>query len=446
VKHLRRVRQILTRIVTDESLDLYILATTAFIFTILGICGISSVTDLTSIILALLAFLALSQIRSRRHVATIANAQHDNPLALFSTSFPADLIERRASAADLLLIGMTMSRTVQGSSREDMARLLRRGGSIRILLLDPSNDGMLGQAATKHRSGLSPERLKARILGTLDELTNLRDNTGGNLEIRVASFSLTVGINAIDSESPYGVIVVQHYEHKPSEEAAPIICLKRADGFWFSHFLGEAERMWKDGTPWPLSPAQTLACAPRPAFRETFGADLEFSLANARDLLITGVARNALVTSNYGRFESWLRGGCQIRFLLIDPSSDYAVSCAADRYYAHRSPSTLRERINGTLALLGELQRSTGGALSLRLTPYPLPMGIIAVDSTPRLRSGTPAIFAEYYTYRAAEKPKFILQPADGQWFDNILSEAEALWAAVNDYPWPTSSDTDASE
>ena len=44
-------------------------------------------------------------------------------------------------------------------------------------------------------------------------------------------------------------------------------------------------------------------------------------------------------------------------------------------------------------------------------------MGIIAVDSTLMLRSGTSAIFAEYYTYQAAGEPKFVLQPVDGQWF-----------------------------
>lgn len=436
VKQLHHVIRVLSRIVADESFDLYILAATAFIFTILGITGISSVTDLTSIILALLAILALSQIRSRRHVTAIANAQNANPLSLFSANFPADLIQRRAGASSMLLIGMTMSRTVQGSSREDMRRVLLRGGRIRVLLLDPSSDELLAQAATKHQASLTPERLRARIIGTLDELASLRDGTDGQMEIRVAAFALTAGINAVDVESPDGILVVQHYEHEPQQEAAPIICLKRTDGFWFSHFAAEAERMWKDGISWPFSPAHALARTPRPAFREAFGADLEHSMNHARDLLITGVARNTLITSNYNKFETWLRRGCQIRFLLIDPSSDHAVSCAAKRYYARRSSATLRERINQALGLLNELQRSTGGALSVHLTSYPLAMGIIAVDSTPALRSETSAIFAEYYTFQAAGEPKFVLQPSDGQWFDNVLGEADALLADADSYPW----------
>jgi hypothetical protein len=435
VKSSHRVRRTLKGIISDESLDLYILAVTALIFTILGISGISSITDLAAVILALLAALALSQIRSRRHVAAIANAQHADPLSLFSASFPPGLTEQRALAADLLLIGMTMSRTVQGSSREDLRRVLLRGGRIRVLLLDPFNGDLLAQAVSKHGTSLSPQRLKARILGTLDELTGIRDSTGGHLEIRVAPFALTMGINAIDAESADGILVAQHYEHRPREEAAPIVCLKSKDGLWFTHFLAEAVRMWEDGAPWPPSPAQALARSARPVFQESFGAELEQRMSQARDLLITGVARNTLLTSNYGKFETWLRSGCRIRFLLIDPSADTAVFYAADRYYAERSPDSLRERIRHSLRLLDELQHATGGALTVQLTSYPLAAGIIAVDSTPALRSGTSAVFVEYYTYQAAGEPKFILTTADGRWYDNLLCEAEALWRNAADHP-----------
>jgi hypothetical protein len=120
---------------------------------------------------------------------------------------------------------------------------------------------------------------------------------------------------------------------------------------------------------------------------------------------------------------------------LIDPSFDPTVSLAADRYYAERSPGFLRERIKHSLKLLEELQRSTVGALSVRVTAYPLAMGIIAVDSTSALRSTTSAIFSEYYTYQAAGEPKFILTPADGRWYNNLLGEAEALWDGAVTYP-----------
>jgi len=151
-------------------------------------------------------------------------------------------------------------------------------------------------------------------------------------------------------------------------------------------------------------------------------------------LLITGVSRNTLLTSNYKKFEAWLRAGCRIKFLLIDLFADTTISQAADRYYAERSPSFLCERIRHSLKLLDELRRSTGGTLAVRLTSFPLAMGIVAIDGTTDLRSSSSAIFAEYYTYQAAGEPKFILTPADPRWCENILGEAEAFWSTAAEY------------
>jgi hypothetical protein len=158
-------------------------------------------------------------------------------------------------------------------------------------------------------------------------------------------------------------------------------------------------------------------------------------MKQAHDLLITGVTRNTMVMSNYNKFEEWLQRGCQIRIVLLDPSSD-AVLAAADRYYAERlrSPDIVRERIRHSLRLLTELKRSTGGSISVRLTTHPLAMGLAAVDGGPAVRSDVSALFIEYYTYRARGEPKFVLQPLDGEWFERFLGEAEALWANAVDH------------
>ena len=71
----------------------------------------------------------------------------------------------------------------------------------------------------------------------------------------------------------------------------------------------------------------------RPRFTEEFGPELGLRMGTARELLITGVARNTLLVSKYSKFEDWLKKGCGIRILLIEPSSD-AIHVAAERYYA----------------------------------------------------------------------------------------------------------------
>ena len=430
---LMRARQIAYRMATDEYIDLYILAGAALLFTVLGIFGVADVKALSSVILALLAVLALSQIRSRSHVADIAKSQHVEPLSLLQTDFPDDLVDKRAAASNLLLIGSSMARTVQAGARTHIRQILLSGAKVRVLLLDPMNDALV-HAANKGISGdVGEDRLRRRIQSTLNELVDLLESAGGQLEIRVASFVPHMSFNVIDVDDPGGTIVVQHYEHRPVSEPAPIIRLRPTDGFWYAHFAAEAARMWEDGTPWPLTSAQILARSPRPQFQRSFGSELNGTMSEARDLLITGVTRNTLIISNYEELEEWLSNGCRIRLVLMDPTSE-TISDAANRCYAGRSPEGVRERIRYTLRLLAELRRSTGGNVSVRLTSHPLAMGLIAVDSTPSLRSASSAIFAEYYTYQARGEPKFVLQASDGEWFENFLGEAEALWRSAIEY------------
>jgi hypothetical protein len=151
-------------------------------------------------------------------------------------------------------------------------------------------------------------------------------------------------------------------------------------------------------------------------------------MEGAEDLFITGVARTTLLTQHYTKFERWLKRGCRIRMLLIEPTSP-AVEVAAERYYAERSPVSARARIEQSLRLLTELAETTGGQLEVRRTQHPIPLGIIAVDAS--LRGPSSALFVEYYTYQAEGEPKFVLQPSD-PWFDQFLAEAEQVWTSAS--------------
>jgi uncharacterized membrane protein YbaN (DUF454 family) len=424
-----RIKRLAVGIVSDEYLDLYLLCLVALVFTVLGFVGVVRSAALASVTLALLALLAFSQIRSRRHVADIARAQYSDPLSIFRTKFPDDLDNRRASASSLLLIGTTMSWAVRNRS---LRQMLRSGGKIRILLLDPTDEGLVRVTSKHMPHGMSEERLRQRLVTTLDELADLQ--AAGDIEIRVARFAPHTSISAIDTDRPDGLIVLQHYEHRPVEQSAPIFALRPADGPWYLHFVRDAERQWADGTPWPLTPAEAPRRSTRPLFKAEFGPELELGMSKAQELLITGVTRNVLITSKYNKFEDWLRNGCRIRILLTDPSSD-AIVVAAERYYAERSADSSRERVRHTLRLLAELKRSTDGDLVVRLTSHPLAMGMISVNGSPDSRSETSALFVEYYPYQApGEEPKFVLQPADNPWFENLYQEAEALWAGGRDY------------
>jgi hypothetical protein len=411
-----RVRRSLIRVISDDNLDLYLLGTVALLFTVLGITGVSDVKTSSAVVVALLALLAFSQIKSRRLLEQIHGERQGGATALFSQEFPADLIPRRAQAHDLLLMGLSMSRTVHGM-RAEMSGILTAGGRIRVLVLDPTDEALV--ATAEHRAGvtLGPGKLQSRILATLDDLTALRERVGGGLEIRVSSVIPAAGFTCLDVATARGLVCVQYYEYRADGEAAPIFTLQRSDGTWYQHFIAEAERLWEAGTDWPLSPADAAARAHRPLFSTEFGPEFDAAVDAADELLITGVARNIFVNNNYRRFERKLLDGEKIRILLVDPESP-AIGMAADRYHPKRTPEGFRERIEHTLRLLKELRSSTGGDLSVRLTPHLISMFQIITDS---------ALFAEYYVYQDLAKPKFVLT-ADSDEYEIFRTEAEKLW------------------
>jgi hypothetical protein len=305
---------------------------------------------------------------------------------------------------------------------------MREGGKVRVLVLDPDDPELMRVA-----DWTGERLLEGRIRSTLSELASLRDGARGEIEIRVCPFVPRASINAFNLGEPNGVMFIQHYEHRPAGDSLPVFRLDGKDGFWYQHFVAEAARMWDDAIPWPTAPGARLARAPRPPFAQSFGPELDASLFSARELLITGVTRNGFVNSNFSRLEELLSAGCQIRFVLTDPDS-YAITVAADRYYAERSRDSASERTRHTLRLLSGLKNLAHGTISVRLSSHPLTTGVIAVDTA----TITPAsaVFAECYPYQArGDGPKFALQPADGHWFTHFTAEAERLWDNGKSYP-----------
>lgn len=233
--------------VGDDNLDLYLLAVVGLAFTVLGITGLVGLDKLASAVLALLAILAFSQIKSRKLIQQINRARAGSvPLR---AEFPPDLIDRRAAASDILLVGLTMTRTVQGM-RTDLPGILKSGGRVRVLVLDPADEALMVVADRQRSHPQGVEQLRARIRTTLDDLTAVRERHGGRVEIRVLSSIPSAGYNCLDAHKPNGVICVQHYEFHPEGEAGPIVVLSKEDAPWYRHFADEAERLWESGTEW----------------------------------------------------------------------------------------------------------------------------------------------------------------------------------------------------
>lgn len=417
---MRPLKRWASAVVHDDNLDLYLLAAAALTFTVLGATGVAGGAVMSSITLATLAVLALSQIRSRGHVARIAEHQRIEPLAVLRRTFPEDLDNRRSSAKDFLYVGISMYRTLP-TLRRELQRMAQHNHRVRIVLTDPSDEWLMRAGAL--RSGaIDHEDLAARITATLAELGRLSRGASRPVEVRVAAILPTACLNVLDQDSPDGLVVVQHYEYQPPNDSAPIMRLTANDGYWYGHFVQEAERIWANAAPWPPTGTAPMTRLPRPRFAQEFGPDLYRGMESAADLLITGVTRNTLLTGRYGEIERCLRNGGRVRFLLVDPASE-AMEVACDRYYAMRGAEHTRQRVAHSIGLIRQLRDSTGGDISVRLTSYALGVGAIAIDGP----AGA-IMYLEYFIYRAPGEPKFVLEPHDGDAYQQFRGEAEIVW------------------
>lgn len=400
----------------NPDLDLILLIFAALVFTVVGVLSTENVTLVLAAVLLLLAGLAVSQIRSRHQVSQLAASRASEPFSRLLREFPADLEARRSSASDVLLIGASLSRTTQ-SYRRTLPAALDRGARVRVLLLDP-------MTSTPERLE-SRARLRARIQSSLAELEAISERHSG-LQIRLLERDPSAGFNVLDPNEPTGLVVVQHHEFEPRSEGAPILALTPADGSWFTHFVAEAERMWSAAKPWP-PPLGSAAVRRHPSgFLEDFGQGLVADLANASEVLVTGISRNSLFVRNFSVFEALLSQGGRLRVLLQDPESR-AVDVASQRYYAERNAEHLRHRIVHSRGILEELARITGGEVQLRYSHHPLSLGAIVIwPSGPTVTE--PVLYLEYYAYRSRGEPKLVLASPDELAHRVFLEEAETLW------------------
>jgi hypothetical protein len=303
--------------------------------------------------------------RSRGAVTRLGS---NNERVILGQGFPSDLDARRAASKDLLIIGIALFRTVP-TSVDSWAAALNRGARIRVMLVDPTRDEVVRDALYQRNAG-DASFLRARIEHSLAEFTQLKSDAKGRLEIRVSPFVPAAGMNVVDAADRDALVVAQWYEHRPPGEPLPILRLQKGNAPWFEHFRALAERMWEDGVEWPLSASSRLKTAPAPAFSASFGPEVMNAIDEADSVLITGVARNTLLTENFGRFENWLRQGKAFRFLLFDPASD-SMDTIANRYYVERSAVSTRSRLEQSLRLSGELQSVAGDSLTVRITQQP---------------------------------------------------------------------------
>jgi hypothetical protein len=223
-----------------RSVDL--IATLAISLTV-GLLGMLDLTTgplLSGATLATLAVLAAGALHSRIQLGGLLELTRERLVE----PPPADrLLHASTSAADvdlarateIALVGVTLNRTVRTHAAA-LAECLRRGGTVRVAVIDPHGE-VLREAARRSTSPGAADIFANRLRPTLDVLDGLAGL--GRLEVRLLDFVPAFGILAVD-----GRLHVDIYSHLLDGREAALTLHAGRDHTWYRHFAGEFEQIW----------------------------------------------------------------------------------------------------------------------------------------------------------------------------------------------------------
>jgi len=178
-----------------------------------------------------------------------------------------------------------------------------------------------------------------------------------------------------------------------------------------------------------------LNCPKNEFFLTDFSIDVQHEInnhiLNAKSLIVLGVSLGKTQQLLFPLFEERLQRGDTIRIVLINPKS-LACEISTKGKYVPVNLDGLRSQIQYTLDTLVKIQMHKKGILEIRLIDYPLGHGGILIDSDSR----TGKFYLWYYGYktRQANRPKFVISPMDGYWYEYFQEEVNAIWNSAVPY------------
>jgi hypothetical protein len=225
-----------------QSVDLVATLAISLTVGVLGMFNLAGGPLLSGATLATLAVLAAGALHSRQQMSGLLEITRkhlvEKPPAdrlLHSSTSGADADLSGATEVDI--VGVTLNRTVRNNAAA-IAQCLRRGGTVRIAVIDPHGE-VLAEAArrstTPGASGIFANLLRP----TLD----LLDGLNGDLQVRLLDFVPAFGILAVDGRR----LNVDIYSHTFGGKEAALSLEADRDHIWYQHFRAEFDQIWASG-------------------------------------------------------------------------------------------------------------------------------------------------------------------------------------------------------
>ncbi len=186
----------------------------------------------------------------------------------------------------------------------------------------------------------------------------------------------------------------------------------------------------------PAAPETTPGTASSRVPPESFFFTLEDIPDSRLSAITTGarcfsmVSRTAvnLLSSHGHQIERLAQSGCDIRFLVLDPSSE---ACA---HVYGGSPKIFKQNIELANTQFGRLRKSVGKRLEIRMTKHAPTMSIMWSEFDDPQRNVARVQLYFFHSVLGSDRPLFAV-PANDKWYRVFVSEFETLWKDAQ--PWP---------
>ena len=170
---------------------------------------------------------------------------------------------------------------------------------------------------------------------------------------------------------------------------------------------------------------QQFSQSPHTLFLEKYPDELKEQITNARELWVIGINLATTTHVYYDSFLDSLKRGNKIRVLLINPQS-HVNQLAATRTHRKQSAEWHRSLVLQSLTLLCQLRAEVPNGIEIRTLHHLPSFGMFGID----LETQQGILYLEHYGYRLkiGDKPKMVLRPQDGKWYDIFRQQLYALW------------------
>jgi hypothetical protein len=229
-----------------QSFDLVATLVVSLTIGVLGMLDLAGGPLLSGATLATLAALAAGSIHSRLQVSGLLELTRqylvekppaDRLLHSSGSGAEADL----SHATEIDIVGVTLNRTVRNHAGA-LGQCLRRGGTVRIAVIDPYGE-VPAEAARRSTNPGAADVFTNRVRPTLD----LLDGLPGRIEVRLLDFVPAFGILAVDRHLTEGHLYVDIYSHTFDGTEAALTLQAGRDHTWYRHFLAELDQIWATG-------------------------------------------------------------------------------------------------------------------------------------------------------------------------------------------------------